>query len=201
MSIWLGSTRQLNCLTSELKPEQKAEASIMARASAASEGHNWWLKLFARALILMEVHNWWGKAIPLTGRARPYWHNFYLYEIWRPIVHAAPSTSDCRENTTPIPNKYNIHLCNKYKFTLQQILYHKYKIVQLLKGHGRMRTRFCGHTRGNSCYPPQDGFWNNMKSELNVEDNHEDGIRGLQRLQEVVDCWNTGIITIRLLFM
>ena len=79
------------------------------------------------------------------------------------------------------------HLCNKYKFTLQQILYHKYKIVQLLKGHGRMRTRFCGHTRGNSCYPPQDGFWNNMKSELNVEDNHEDGIRGLQRLQE--DMW------------
>ena len=41
-------------LTSELKPEQKAEASIMARASAASKGHNWWLKLFARALILME---------------------------------------------------------------------------------------------------------------------------------------------------
>ena len=27
-------------LTSELKPEQKAEASIMARASAASKGHN-----------------------------------------------------------------------------------------------------------------------------------------------------------------
>ena len=27
-------------LTSELKPEQKAEASIMAQASAASEGHN-----------------------------------------------------------------------------------------------------------------------------------------------------------------
>ena len=41
-------------LTSELKPKQKAEASIMARASAASKGHNWWLKLFARALILME---------------------------------------------------------------------------------------------------------------------------------------------------
>ena len=70
-------------LTSELKPEQKAEASIMARASTASEGHNWWLKLFARALILMEVHNWWGKAIPLTNKTIPYWHNFYLYEIWR----------------------------------------------------------------------------------------------------------------------
>ena len=93
----------------------------------------------------MEVHNWWGKAIPLTGRACPYWHNFYLYEIWRPIVHAAPSTSDCRENTTPIPNKYNIHLCNKYKFTLQQILKNiiNEQWVQLLKGHGRMRIGEC----------------------------------------------------------
>ena len=31
----------------------------------------------------MEVHNWWGKAIQLTNKALPYWHNFYLYEIWR----------------------------------------------------------------------------------------------------------------------
>ena len=93
-------------------------------------------------------------------------------------------------NGSPVFKQIKFYLCNKYKFTLQQILYHKYKIVQLLKGHGRMRTRFCGHTRGNSCYPPcYPGFWNNMKSELNVEDNHEDGIRGLQRLQEVIDCW------------
>ena len=61
-------------LTSELKPKQKAEASIMARASTASEGHNWRLKVFARALILME-----GNQFP--GKASPYWHNYYLYEI------------------------------------------------------------------------------------------------------------------------
>ena len=134
----------------------------MARASAASKGHNWRLKVFTRALIQME-----GLHIPLV---RPVlFHLIIIYmNLHRPSCPCSP-------------------VFKQIKF-YQQILYHKYKIVQLLKGHGRMRTRFCGHTRGNSCYPPcYPGFWNNMKSELNVEDNHEDGIRGLQRLQE--DMW------------
>ena len=115
----------------------------MARASTASEGHNWWLKLFARALILMEVHNWWGKAIPLTNKTIPYWHNFYLYEIWRPIVHAVPSTSDCRENTTPIPNKYNFIFVTNTNLHSNKYYIINEQWVQLLKGHGRMRIVEC----------------------------------------------------------
>ena len=128
----------------------------MARASAASKGHNWRLKVFTRALIQME-----GLHIPLV---RPVlFHLIIIYmNLHRPSCPCSP-----------VFKQIKFYLCNKYKFTLQQILYHKYKIVQLLKGHGRRRTRFCGHTRGNSCYPPcYPGFWNNMKSELNVEDNH-----------------------------
>ena len=103
-------------------------------------------------------------------RASPFWLNYYLYEFPQTQLSMLASVQFISACT---PQQIQFHLCNKYKFTLQQILYHKYKIVQLLKGHGRMRTRFCGHTRGNSCYPPcYPGFWNNMKSELNVEDNH-----------------------------
>ena len=77
------------------------------------------------------------------------------------------------------------HLCNKYKFTLQQILYHKWTVGSVTERTRkdedcwvflpvvRVWVGCCGHTRGNSCYPPcYPGFWNNMKSELNVEDNH-----------------------------
>ena len=126
----------------------------MARASAASKGHNWRLKVFTRALIQME-----GLHIPLV---RPVL--FHLIIIYMNLHRLSCPCS-------PVFKQIKFYLCNKYKFTLQQILYHKYKIVQLLKGHGRRRTCFCGHTRGNSCYPPcYPGFWNNMKSELNVED-------------------------------
>ena len=93
----------------------------MARASAASKGHNWRLKVFTRALIQME-----GLHIP---RLEP-----VLFDL----------------------------------------------IIIYMNFHRLLR---------NVHSEPLDGFWNNMKSELNVEDNHEDGIRGLQRLQEVIDCW------------
>ena len=128
----------------------------MAQASASSKGHNWRLKVFTRALIQME-----GIHIP---RLEP-----VLFDLIIMYMNFHRLNCPCSPVFNSYPpvhlNKYNLH-SNKYYIINEQW-------VQLLKGHGRMRTRFCGHTRGNSCYPPcYPGFWNNMKSELNVEDNH-----------------------------
>ena len=107
MSIWTGSTGELNCLTSDLKPKQKPEASIMARASAASKGHNWRLKVFTRALIQME-----GLHIPLV---RPVL--FHLIIIYMNLHRLSCPCS-------PVFKQIKFYLCNKYKFTLQQFSIH-----------------------------------------------------------------------------
>ena len=88
-------------------------------------------------------------------------------------------------NGSPVFKQIKFYLCNKYKFTLQQILYHKWTVGSVTERTWKDEDCWvflpvvwvwvgcCGHTRGNSCYPPcYPGFWNNMKSELNVEDNH-----------------------------
>ena len=66
----------------------------------------------------------------------------------RPIVHAAPSTSDCRENTTPIPNKYNFIFVTNTNLHSNKYYIINEQWVQLLKGHGRMRTRKDEDTEG-----------------------------------------------------
>ena len=63
--------------------------------------------------------------------------------LHRPIVHAAPSTSDCRENTTPIPNKYNFIFVTNTNLHSNKYYIINEQWVQLLKGHGRMRIVEC----------------------------------------------------------
>ena len=155
----------------------------MARASEASKGHNWRLKVFTRALTKME-----GNSIP---RYEPVHFDIIIIymNFHRLNCPCSPSTSDCRENTTPIPNKYNFIFVTNTNLHSNKYYIINEQWVQLLKGHGRMRTwkdedtegwghgrmrtwkdedcwvflpvvrvwvGCCGHTRGNSCYPPQD---------------------------------------------
>ena len=79
----------------------------MARASAASKGHNWRLKVFTRALIQME-----GLHIPLV---RPVlFHLIIIYmNLHRPSCPCSP-----------VFKQIKFYLCNKYKFTLQQFSIH-----------------------------------------------------------------------------
>ena len=134
----------------------------MARASAASKGHNWRLKVFTRALTKME------------GNSIPHYEPVH-FDIIIIYMNFHRLNCPCLAKHFRLQREYyshtqqiQFHLCNKYKFTLQQILYHKWTVGSVTERTQkdedcwvflpvvRVWVGCCGHTRGNSCYPPQD---------------------------------------------